>query len=361
MPRLLFNGRLCLRFVLACCLVSCLLSVHAADITLKTVPGKMRYEPEFFRVEPGETVRLTFINDDEMQHNLIFTKPGTKVLTYAQRAWALGSEAQARQFVPEDRGTLFHSKVLNPLETEVLTFTVPDEPGAYPFVCTLPGHAFSMKGVMYVGIPIPDPTAEASSAPVRPRDRRTEDHRFHLEPIVEPAIIRASVENGPARGISVGFPGGYNLVFNAETCAVDFGWAGPFLDVGPVVGRNPNDRGANPARTLGQRFSLGGTHCPIRVGRADTSHALFRGYRRGQTPTFLYEVDGVSIAQTIRPAPKGTGFTYEFELSPTEKQVFFVVNPEALKLASDGGTWFDGLLVVSPENARRFNVTLTRE
>ncbi len=335
-------------------------TVCAVDITVRTVPGKMLYEPDTFQVKPGEPVALTFLNDDEMQHNLIITRPGTKILTYAQRAWALGSEAQARQFVPEDRGTLFHTRVLNPLETEVLTFVAPEEPGAYPFVCTLPGHAFSMKGIMYVGTAPPSPVQERT-ARQGGRPTREESHRFHIEPVLEPSIFRASVEGGPARGISVGFPGGYNLVFNAETCAVEFGWAGPFLDVGPVVGRNPNDRGANPARVLGQRFELGGSHCPIRIGRADVSTPVFKGYRRGQAPTFLYEIDGIQIAQTIRPAPKGTGFTYEFAIDPTEHQVFFVVNPDGLKLESGAGFWFDGLLVVSPSNAQHFNVTLTRQ
>ena len=36
-------------------------------------------------------------------------------------------------------------------ETVTVTFTVPDEPGSYPYVCSFPGHYYAgMKGVLVV-------------------------------------------------------------------------------------------------------------------------------------------------------------------------------------------------------------------
>lgn len=458
----------------------------AREIIIRTVPGKMRYTPDTLEVRPGESIELVFINDDEMQHNLILTRPGTRVLAYAQKAWALGAEAQARQFVPEDRATILHSKVLNPQERETIRFNAPAEAGTYPFVCTLPGHAFSMKGLLHVGDgprpgmrdlkysvyrgafqTLPDfrtltPTATGElpgnqfdlEVSGRRRDYaiqftgtldvpadgeytfslRSDDgsrlyianrvvvdndgvhgsdseksgkvrltrgphpirldyfqaqsgqdlqvawsggsldafplsvtkpaggdaHQFHLTPTLEPIVLRASVAGGPDRGISVGFPQGVHLVFNAETCAVEFGWAGLFLDSGPVVGRNADDRGANPARILGQRFEIGGASTPIRIGRPEPSKVAFKGYRRGEAPTFLFEVDGVAVEQTIRPATSGTGFQYDFKIAPTPHHVFFMINPENLRLTSTAGQWFDGLLVVPPDKARSFSVTVVR-
>jgi len=87
----------------------------------------------------------------------------------------------------------------------------------------------------------------------------------------------------------------------------------------------------------------------------------FKGYRRGQAPTFLFEVDGIPVEQTIRPAPSGTGFQYDFKVGPTPHHVFFMVNPENLRLSSTVGQWFDGLLVVPPDKASAFSVTIVRQ
>ena len=125
----------------------------AAPVTIRisTVHGKMKYDVESFEVDPGAEVTLVFKNEDEMQHNLLILKPGTNTLVVAQKAWALGTEAVKRDYVPDMPEILFHTKVLNPRETTSITFTAPTELGQYPYVCTLPGHVYSMKGMMRVG------------------------------------------------------------------------------------------------------------------------------------------------------------------------------------------------------------------
>ena len=35
-------------------------------------------------------------------------------------------------------------------EEEVIEFTAPTEPGIYPYICTFPGHALLMRGMMHV-------------------------------------------------------------------------------------------------------------------------------------------------------------------------------------------------------------------
>ena len=47
-----------------------------------------------------------------------------------------------------------------------IAFTAPEAEGDYPFVCTLPGHAFSMKGIMKVSKTV---AAIVKAAPARVR------------------------------------------------------------------------------------------------------------------------------------------------------------------------------------------------
>ena len=42
------------------------------------------------------------------------------------------------------------TKLLQPGQNETITFKAPTEPGDYPFLCTFPGHATMMKGVLTV-------------------------------------------------------------------------------------------------------------------------------------------------------------------------------------------------------------------
>ena len=124
-------------------------------LSLATQHGRMRFDPEELVVAPGAKVTLVFQNTDEMQHNWVLCKPVPGItLIVAQKAWALGAQAMQKQFVPDDEAILLHSRILNPQETETVIFTAPDKPGDYPFVCTMPGHAFSMKGTLHVGTPM---------------------------------------------------------------------------------------------------------------------------------------------------------------------------------------------------------------
>ena len=59
-------------------------------------------------------------------------------------------EALKRNWLPDDPRIWAHSKMLNPHEKQELTFTAPEKPGTYPYVCTFPGHAMTMRGELKV-------------------------------------------------------------------------------------------------------------------------------------------------------------------------------------------------------------------
>lgn len=120
-------------------------------ITLKTPPGQMRYDLAQFSVPPGAKVVLTLVNNDEMPHNVVICKPGNdKGLEVAQKAWTLGEQGVARDWVPEHERILVSGKMAPPHGEQAYAFTAPSVPGDYPYVCTFPGHAMTMNGLMRV-------------------------------------------------------------------------------------------------------------------------------------------------------------------------------------------------------------------
>ncbi len=121
------------------------------EVTLSTPPGQMKYDLDTLEARPGQKMRIKLDNKDEMPHNLVITKPATdKGLALAQAAWALGEKGMELQWVPQDPRVLAASKMVGPHESGVIEFTTPAEPGEYPYVCTFPGHAMSMNGVLRV-------------------------------------------------------------------------------------------------------------------------------------------------------------------------------------------------------------------
>ncbi len=120
-------------------------------IYLKVVPDMMKFDKESFTVEAGQSVTIQLENLDGMQHNMLIIQPGTleKVGTAAD-ALARDPQGAQKQYVPDMPEVLEATKLLNPEEVVTLTFTAPDKPGNYPFVCTFPGHWRMMNGIMNV-------------------------------------------------------------------------------------------------------------------------------------------------------------------------------------------------------------------
>ena len=328
------------------------------EITIGTLHAQMKYDVASFQVKPGSKVRLTLKNTDEMQHNLVIVSPGeNKAMEVAQKAWALGEQAVKKAFIPDGPDVLFHTKVVDPQQSDTITFVAPEKEADYPFVCTLPGHAISMKGVMRV--------SKVAAPPVKMvAEKNDAGAKSHLHVMDEPLVIRAFVDGGPARSISVGLPGGTSYLFDADACYVRFGWTGMFLDVGPNVGVKAGDRGGGWCRVLGEKFELGDSGFPISLGARDVKHTVkFAGYRmRGKdVPQFFFTIDGQRVTQTIRATPAGAGLQSEFEFEREPGKVFFHVSPYGLELSSSAGTWQSGRLEVPAGEAKKFSVTIARK
>ncbi len=120
-----------------------------AELTIIAVVGEMRYDIIEFTVRAGQEVKLTLDNPDYMPHNLIIVEPNT-IDDVARQALAMGAEGFEKEFIPDTPDVLHATRMLDGGESETLEFTAPEEPGDYPYVCTFPGHAEMMRGVMRV-------------------------------------------------------------------------------------------------------------------------------------------------------------------------------------------------------------------
>ena len=108
-----------------------------------------------FEAKPNQKIHLNIFNEDEMAHNLVFTKPGQRAAV-ANAALNLGEKAEEKNWVPDLDSVLWNTPVLKPGEGHELKFQAPKEKGIYPYVCTFIGHGFVMYGAMYVGTTMPE-------------------------------------------------------------------------------------------------------------------------------------------------------------------------------------------------------------
>jgi azurin len=118
------------------------------------VGNAMKFDVTNITAAPGESIKVVLTNASNlpktvMGHNWILLKPGTDPVAFAQAA----APDAANGYIPsklEDK-IIAHINLLGPGESGEVVFNAPSEPGAYPFLCSFPGHcAVGMKGIFTV-------------------------------------------------------------------------------------------------------------------------------------------------------------------------------------------------------------------
>ena len=110
--------RFCARTFLSALFVGLLaalpIAVRAAGapevIRIGTLPG-LRFDTASFSVRPGAQVELVFSNNDEMLHNLVVVKSGTREAV-VQAALVLGAGATERNYVPDSTDVLWATPIV---------------------------------------------------------------------------------------------------------------------------------------------------------------------------------------------------------------------------------------------------------
>jgi putative heme-binding domain-containing protein len=147
-------------------------SLDVNILVIRPIRDQMQFDRKQIAVEAGKAVEILFDNTDIMPHNLVITEPGA-MAEVGGLAEKMGLEGQPRDYLPDSKKILWATRLVTPGQTAKLSFTAPEKPGRYPYVCTFPGHWLVMNGVMIVvgkGQPLPaivEAPVEVASGPSR--------------------------------------------------------------------------------------------------------------------------------------------------------------------------------------------------
>jgi azurin len=124
----------------------------AAAVITVTANDQMQFSVKAIDVTAGSPVVIILQNvgtmaKEVMGHDFTILQPGTDLAAFATKAMA----AKETDYIPasESASIFAHTKLLGAGESDTLKFTAPAA-GAYPFLCTFPGHYAVMQGVMTV-------------------------------------------------------------------------------------------------------------------------------------------------------------------------------------------------------------------
>lgn len=123
--------------------------------TIKMVgTDQMLFDITEIEAKPGETIKIELktvsrIPKEAMAHNVVFLQQDTDVDAF------INASAKAKDnayIAPEmEDEVIATTDLAGADETVEVTFTVPEEPGEYEYVCSFPGHYYGgMKGVLIV-------------------------------------------------------------------------------------------------------------------------------------------------------------------------------------------------------------------
>ena len=122
-------------------------SEQAVDTTIviKASGSTLEFTPPRISVKNGARVKLRFVNDGTLPHNIVLPRSVDDLDALAVEAYGAGETG----YVPiaSKSKLIAYSTLASPGETVEVTFVVPP-PGEYTYACLFPGHANSMFGVL---------------------------------------------------------------------------------------------------------------------------------------------------------------------------------------------------------------------
>ena len=112
-------------------------------VAIGAVGDTLAFDTDAISADTGAEVTITFTNASSVNtHNFVVVQADTKDAV-AANGTAAGPDNNWVQ--PGDSSVIANTVLIGPGETTEVTFTAP-APGTYQFVCTFPGHNFTMFG-----------------------------------------------------------------------------------------------------------------------------------------------------------------------------------------------------------------------
>jgi plastocyanin len=339
-------------------------------VVLQAVPG-LQFDLLRFQVRPGARVKLVFTNNDDMDHNVLITRPGAR-LEVVQAAGRLGEQGPKLGYVPASDQVLWSIPVVEPEQSKSITFTAPRQTGVYPYVCTYPGHGYIMFGAMYVSHEksLPPLQADKHLPPGRAAQAPASGHGGHTAKAapapahpyvpVAPYAYRVFIAGASPAAIAVHLPQSLSYCWDAAACRLRFAWQGGFLDFKDFW----KGKGDAEAEVAGSIFFRDATPYPLRPGKPETIPAVdYKGYRLvNRYPEFHYTIDGTEVYELLTPKADGSGLVRTFRLPGVRKPLWFCADAgEGMAYEASSGKWQKGKLRLTARQARRFSITMTRK
>ncbi len=138
----------------ACALTLLNAAVLAEDVTglflMPDATNPLMYDKKVLTAKAGK-IKITLDNKSAIPqpHNIMVLKPGTKDKVIAlANAMISDPNGMAKDYVPESPDIIAHTKLIQPGQSGFIELTL--EAGEYPYICTFPGHAIMMNGVLTV-------------------------------------------------------------------------------------------------------------------------------------------------------------------------------------------------------------------
>jgi plastocyanin len=116
-----------------------------STITIRAVGSTLEFTPARVSAKAGTRLRLRFVNDGTLPHNLVVPKSDDDIDALALAAYQAGETG----YVPMDLKAKLvgWTTLASPGETVEISFVVPAA-GEYTYVCLFPGHSNSMLGTL---------------------------------------------------------------------------------------------------------------------------------------------------------------------------------------------------------------------
>jgi len=114
-------------------------------ITIRASGSTLEFTPTRVSAKAGTRLRLRFVNDGTLPHNLVVPKSDDDIDALALAAYQAGETG----YVPMDLKAklIGFTTLASPGETVEVSFVVPAA-GEYTYVCLFPGHSNSMLGTL---------------------------------------------------------------------------------------------------------------------------------------------------------------------------------------------------------------------
>jgi azurin len=340
-------------------------SQRDTTITIKVLGG-LQFDLPRFAVPPNTRVTIMLDNHDDMAHNLVITKPNSR-LKVVEEALKLGDKGAKMNYVPVSNLIIANTKILDPGTMESVTFLAEKE-GVFPYVCTYPGHGYVMYGAMYVTTK-PLPTLEKDlNVPEMQRQKTVmpANHAGHIMampsphpfPLKYPLLYRTFMPECSPAAIVVALNETEAYCFDAGKCYLRYAWSGGFVDNSEQWKGN----GSKLSKVVGDIYWRDKTLFPFRIGNTETIPSIdFKGYRlTNRMPTFKYLLDKIEVSETVKLLPNGAGLVRSFTFKNNSKMLFFQTQTDdGIKYQSSAGKFTNGTLKI-PANTTSINIIIKK-